>query len=271
MVIDMWANPAARRALTAVLGIVLLVGCGGGTSPTATPTVPPTPPSIQPTTTPPPTLDPIHIRTGSAIVPSPTAQTASSSNNPPSNARTPLPGVIPATIPLPTVTTGAVLQPLLGGQTFTTADMKATIRYPDGWDVQTASNAAQFTPKGASPTDPNVTRVTFNGVPAQLDLLSGDNAARYIQNLAVQTSGRGATDLKVRAIDRVRLGSPSGPEAVRLVVSYTQIVPVISEQVIVQPTGSDVTYFISATAPAGEFATKWEPIIDGIAGSVVFA
>ena len=40
---------------------------------------------------------------------------------------------------------------------------------------------------------------------------------------------------------------------------------------IAQPPGSDTTYFISATAPAADFATKWGPIIDGIAGSVVFS
>lgn len=246
-----------------MLGIVLLVGCGGS-SPTALPTV-------RPTTTPPPTIDPIHIRTGSAIIPSPIGQTANSVSNPPSSALNPPPGVIPATIPVPTVTTGMVLQPLPGGQTFTTTDKKATIRYPDNWDAQTAANAAQFTPKGASPTDPNVPRVTFNGLPVQLDLLSGDNAQNYLQTLASQTMGRGATDLTVRSIDRVHLGSPSGLEAVRLVVSYTQGVSVVSEQVSVQPKGSDTTWFISATAPAADFATKWEPIIDGIAGSVVFS
>lgn len=163
-----------------------------------------------------------------------------------------------------------MLQPLSGGQTFATADKKVTIRYPDSWEAQTAPNAAQFTPKGASATDPNVPRVTFNGVPVHLDLLSGDNAANYLQTLAAQTTGRGATDLVVRSIDRVRLGGPGGPEAVRFVVSYTQGVSVTSEQVVVQPQGSDMTYFISATAPAADFSTRWAPIIDGIAGSVVF-
>ncbi|MHB8646475.1 MAG: hypothetical protein ACYDAR_11875, partial [Thermomicrobiales bacterium] len=225
--------PATRRAFIAVFGITLLTGCGGGNSPTATPTVPPatSTPAIRPTTTPPPTLDPIHIRTGSAIVRNPTAQTASGSNNLPS-------GILPPTLPLPTATAGTVLQPLPGGQTFTSADKKVSIRYPDGWDIQSTATAAQFTPKGASPTDPNVTRVVINGVPAQLDLLSDDNTARYIQNLAAQTTGRGATNLMVRSIDRVYLGSPGGPEAVRFVVSYTQgSVPLVSEQVIVQPTG----------------------------------
>lgn len=257
-------RPPARRVFVAVLGIALLVGCGGS-APTAIPTA-------RPTTTPPPTIDPIHIRTGSAIIPSPIGQTANSASNPPSSALTPPPlGVIPATVPVPTVTTGTVLQPLAGGQTFTTPDTKVTIRYPDNWDAQTAGNAAQFTPKGAPPTDPNVPRVTFNGLPVRLDLLTGDNAANYLQTLASQTTGRGATDLMVRSIDRVRLGSPSGLEAVRLVVSYTQGVPVVSEQVAVQPPGSDTTWFISATAPAADFATKWGPIIDGIAGSVVFS
>lgn len=163
-----------------------------------------------------------------------------------------------------------VLQPLPGGQIFVTADKKAAIHYPDNWDAQTAQNVAQFTPKGASPTDPNVARVTFNGLPVQLDLLSGDNASNYLQTLASQTTGRGATNLQVRSIDRVRLGGPSGLEAVRVIVSYMQGAPVVSEQVIVQPQGSDTTWFISATAPAADFATKWAPVIDGIAGSVVF-
>lgn len=245
-----------------MVGIGLLVGCGGS-SPTALP-------PVRPTTTPPPTIDPIHIRTGSAIIPSPIGQTANSASNPSSSALAPSLGVIPATIPVPTVTTGTVLQPLPGGQTFTTTDKKVTIRYPDNWDAQTSANAAQFTPKGASPTDPNVPRVTFNGLPVQLDLLSSDNAQSYLQTLASQTAGRGATDLIVRSIDRVHLGSPSGLEAVRFIVSYTQGVPVTSEQVIVQPKGSDTTWFISATAPAADFATAWEPIIDGIAGSVMF-
>jgi len=264
-------RPAARHLLVAVLGVALLVGCGGGSSPTATP-------AVRPTTTPPPTLDPIHIRTGSAIIPSPTGQTANSASSPPSAANNapssaltpPPPGVIPATVAVPTVTTGTVLQPLAGGQTFATADKKATIHYPDTWDAQTAPNAAQFTPKGASPTDPNVTRVTFNGLPVQLDLLSGDNATSYLQTLASQTTGRGAMNLQVRSIDRVRLGNAGGLEAVRIVVAYTQGAPVVSEQVIVQPPGSDTTWFISATAPAADFATKWAPIIDGIAGSVTF-
>ncbi len=259
--------------LVVLVGVALLVACGGGSS---APTTPANTPSanasvVRSTTTPPPTIDPSHIRTGSAIIPSPTGQSASSASNGPSSPLSPPPpGVIPATVPVPTATSGTVLQPLAAGQTFTTADKKASIRYPNDWDAQTAPNAAQFSPKGASPTDPNVTRVTFNGLPVGLDLLTGDNAANYAQTLASQTIGKGATDLQVKSIDRVRLGGPGGLEAVRLVVSYTAGVAVISEQVIVQPKGSDTSYFISATAPAGEFATKWAPIIDGIAGSVVF-
>ena len=145
------------------------------------------------------------------------------------------------------------------------------VRYPNDWSAQSAQNAAQFQPNGASPNDPNMPIVTFNGLPVQLDLLKGDNAESYGQTLASQTLGRGATNLQVRSVDRVRLGSPSGPEAVRLVVSYTALVPVVSVQVIVQPPGSDQTYFISATAPAGEYPTKWAPVIDGIAGSVAFS
>lgn len=262
----------ARCVFTALLGIALLVGCGGGSSTTATPTLGPTTLVIRPTTTPPPTIDPVHIRTGSAVIPSPTGQSANSVGNPPGGAPTPPPpSAMPPTVPIPTGTTGIVLQPLAGGQTFATADKKVTIHYPDNWDAQTAENAAQFMPKGASPTDPNVPRVTFNGLPVQLGLLSDDNAANYLQNLAAQTAGRGATDLKVRSIDRVRLGNPNGQEAVRFIVSYTQGVPVTSEQVAIQPNGSDTTYFISATAPAADFATTWEPIIDGIAGSAVFS
>jgi hypothetical protein len=264
---------ASRRALIFLLGVTLLVGCGG--SSTATPASPPTPTGPRPTTTPPPTIDPSHIRTGSAIIPSPTGQSANAapdSNSPPPSALTPPPpGSIPATVPVPTVTTGTVLLPLASGQTFMTTDKKVSVRYPNDWDAQSAQNAAQFTPKGASPTDPNVTRVTFNGVPVQLDLLKGDNAQNYMQTLASQTAGRGATDIKVRSIDHVHLGSPSGPEAVRFVVSYTASVPVVSEQVIVQQPGSATSWFISATAPAADFATKWSPIIDGIAGSVAFS
>ena len=104
----------------------------------------------------------------------------------------------------------------------------------------------------------------------QLDLLKGDNAANYAQTLASETLGRGGSNLQVRSVDRVRLGSPTGPEAVRIVVSYTIIVDVVSEQVVVQPPNSDQTYFISATTPAGDFAPKWSAVIDGIAGSVTF-
>ncbi|MCA1723719.1 MAG: hypothetical protein LC748_05605 [Thermomicrobia bacterium] len=247
---------AARRLCAALLGILLLVGCGGGSSPTAVPTV-------RPTTTPPPTIDPSLVHTGSAIVPSPIGQTANS-------ALTPPPDPTSVTVPVPTITTGTVLQPLSGGQTFTTADKKVAIHYPQDWDAQTTATAAQFTPKGASPTDPNVPRVAFNSLPAQLNLLTGDNAANYLQSLVTQTTARGATNLTVRSLDRVRLGSASGLEAIRLVVAYTQGVPVVSEQVIVQPAGSATTWVVSATAPAADFAAKWGPIIDGIAGSIVF-
>lgn len=255
-----------RWLATILFGLTLLTGCGGGGTPTITPTAGP-----RPTTTPPPTIDPIHIRTGSAIIPSPTGQTANSASSVPSSALTPPPpGVIPATVPVPTTTTGTVLQPLNGGQTFQTSDKKVSVRYPSDWDAQTAPSAAQFTPKGISPTDPNVPRVTFNGLPVQLDLLKSDNASSYVQTLATQTITRGATNLVVKSVDRVRLGSPTGPEAVRFVVSYTLGVPVVSEQVAVAQPGTDTTFFVSATAPAAEFDTKWRAIIDGIAGSVVF-
>ncbi|MGI8856194.1 MAG: hypothetical protein ACR2JW_10605 [Thermomicrobiales bacterium] len=264
------------RILLAAICVVALVACGGGNSPTVAPAAS----VVRPTTTPPPTLDPSHVRSGSAIIPSPTGQSASSASsvssadasNVPGIALTPPPpGQIPATVAVPTVRTGIVLSSLPSGPTFMTADKKVTLRYPNDWDAQTAQNAAQFTPRSASPTDPNATRVTFNGLPVGLDLLTGDNAANYMQTLASQTTGRGATDLKVLSIDRVRLGSPTGLEAIRLIVSYTQGVSVISEQVIAQPPGSDTTYFLSATAPAAEFATRWSPLIDGIAGSIVFS
>jgi hypothetical protein len=250
------------RVVLAVLAVAALVACGGGSPSTATPAAP----VVRTTPTPPPTLDPIHVRTGSAIIPSPAGQSASNA----SSALTP-PGEAPATVPVPTVRTGIVLPSSSGGQIFTTADKKATLRYPNDWDAQTEQNVAQFTPKGASPTDPNAPRITFNGLPTALNLLDDDKAVNYLQTLASQTTGRGATDLKVLAIDHVRLGSPSGLEAIRLVVSYTSGASVVSEQVIAQPPGSDTTYFISATVPAADFTTKWGPIIDGIAGSMVFS
>ena len=78
---------------------------------------------------------------GSAIIPSPTGQNISSDSSaatPPSAALTPPPpGGIPATVPVPTVRTGIVLQAQSSGQTFTTADKKATLRYPNEWDAQT--------------------------------------------------------------------------------------------------------------------------------------
>ncbi len=121
------------------------------------------------------------------------------------------------------------------------------------------------------PTDANVPRVNFIGQPLQLDLLSGDNAAAYTQTIALQTRDRGATDLTVRSVERVTLGGMTGPPALKIVITYTGIVPVVSEQVVVQPpNGGNSTYFISATAPAGEYDAKWRDVIDGIAGSLVF-
>jgi hypothetical protein len=171
---------------------------------------------------------------------------------------------------LPTVTAGVTLQPIQGGSTFTTKTPRVAIRYPSDWDAQTTDNAAQFVPKGATPTDPNVPRVTFNGVPIDLNLFESDNAQSYIQTLAIQTNARGATNLQVRSIDKVRLGSASGPDAVRGVIAYDASVPVVSEQVIVRQPGGDQTFFLSATAPAAAFDTKWKAIIDGIAGSITF-
>lgn len=259
-----------------IAGAIVLTACGGGATPTApsppTPTIAPTPTGPRPTTTPPPTIDPALVRTGSAIIPSPIGQTASivpPTSLPPS-VLNPQTSSIPTAIPLPTVTAGVVLAPLQGGGTYTTKDTKVSIRYPSDWEAQTADNAAQFVTKGASPSDPNVPRVTFNSFPIDLALLTGDNAQSYVQTLAQQTAARGSTNLTVRSIDRVRLGSPSGPEAVRVVVAYTAGVPVISEQVIVKRPDAEETYFISATAPAATFDAKWKAIIDGIAGSVTF-
>lgn len=249
--------------------MALLAACSGNATPT--PTVVPTPAGPRLTPTPPPTIDPIHVRTGSAIIPSPTGPIAGSPSNPRASASNlPPPGVVPPTVPIPTVATGKVLLPVASGQSFTTADKKATVRYPNDWAAQSQGNAAQFIPRGASPTDPNTPIVTFNGLPVQLDLLKGDNAENYAQTLASQTLGRGGSNLQVRSVDRVRLGSPTGPEAVRVIVSYTIIVDVVSEQVVVQPPNSDQSYFISATAPAGDFAAKWNSVFDGIAGSVTF-
>ncbi len=274
-----------RFLLPLVAGAMFLTACGGsGATPTSpfppTPTAAPTPTGPRPTTTPPPTIDPARVRTGSAIIPSPQGQTASivpPTSLPPSvltpapqQGQNPPPGVIPPTVPLPTATSGTVLAAIPGGNTYTMKDSKTSIRYPSDWDAQTADNAAQFMTKGASPSDPNVPRVTFNSFPVDLALLTSDNAQSYVQTLAQQTAGRGATDLKVRAIDRVRLGGPAGPEAVRVVVSYTAGVAVVSEQVIVKRPSTDETYFVSATAPAATFDATWKPIIDGIAGSVTF-
>jgi hypothetical protein len=255
--------PITRRSVLAGFGALFLSACGGGAT---TATTIPTPTGPRPTPTPPPTIDPIHVRTGSAIIPSPTGQTASI----PAVAQNLPSGSIPPTVPLPTVTAGTVLQPLQGGSTFTTKSRRVSVRYPSDWDAQTADNAAQFSPKGASPTDPNVPRVTFNGLPVDLSLMDSDNAQSYVQTLAQQTGERGARDLRVRSIDKVRLGSASGPDAIRAVVSYTTAVPVVSEQVIVKQPNGDQTFFLSATAPAGDFDTKWKPIIDGIAGSITF-
>ncbi len=266
----MVSRPFACRVALALLGVTLLTACGGGTAtPTVTaPPAAPVTPAVAKTIL--PQIDPSHIRTGSAIIPSPIGQTASGSAVAPSNTQQLPAAAIPATVPVPTATTGMVLRPLTNGQTFTTADKKASVSYPADWEAQTSATAAQFTPKGVSPTDPNATRVTFNGLPVQLDLLTSDNAAFYLQTLAAQTTGRGATDLKVRSIDNVTLGGPGGLPAIRFVVAYTAGVAVVSEQVAVQPPGSDTTWFVSATAPNADFDTKWRPIIDGIAGSVMF-
>lgn len=259
----MRSDSLPRRRFIVGFGALVLTACGGG-APTATPV--PVPTVLRPTPTPPPTIDPIHVRSGSAIIPSPTGQTASI----PAAAQNPPPGIIPPTVPLPTVASGTILAPLPGGNTFTTKTPKVSIRYPSDWDAQTADNAAQFTLKGAAATDPNVPRVTFSGIAVDLNLSQSDNAESYVQTLAQQTNERGATNLQVRAIEKVRLGSASGPDAIRAVVAYTATVAVVSEQVVVKQPGGDQTFFLSATAPAADYDAKWKPIIDGIAGSITF-
>jgi len=212
----------------------------------------------------------VTVRTGNAVIPSPMGQSASPAM--PAVPATPIGTVVLApTIPVPALRMGSLLAPLMGGTPFSTRDGKATLRYPTDWDVQTDGSAAQFAPRNAMPTDANVPRVNFVGQPLQLDLLSGDNAAAYTQTIALQTRERGTTDLAVRSVERVMLGGMNGLPALKIVLTYTGIVPVVSEQVVVQPpNGSNNTYFVSATAPAGEYDAKWRDVIDGIAGSLIF-
>ena len=100
-----------QRATIALLFLVLLAACGGGATPI--PTTAPTPSGPRPTTTPPPTIDPVHVRTGSAIIPSPTGQSATGPSNFQGTAPSlPPPGTIPPTVPIPTATTGMILTPL---------------------------------------------------------------------------------------------------------------------------------------------------------------
>lgn len=255
----------SRRTLLTLVPIAALTACGGST-PTAAPL--PTPAA---TFTPRPiSTIMVTVRTGSAVIPSPMGQSASTAT--PGLPATPVGTVVIApTVSVPALRMGSVLAPLMGGTPFATQDGKAALRYPTDWDVQTDGNAAQFAPRNAMPTDANVPRVNFIGQPLQLDLLSGDNATAYTQTIALQTRDRGATDLAVRSVERVTLGGMTGPPALKIVIMYTGVVPVVSEQIVVQPpNGSNSTYFISATAPAGEYDAKWRDVIDGIAGSLIF-
>jgi len=263
----------SRRALlvcapvTAFAALAALAACTG--SPTATPA----PLSI---TTPTAVISTITVvvRSGSAVIPSPIGQSASSVAMMPATSASPaLPMgtvVIAPTVPVPALRTGSPLVPLTGGTPFTTNDGKATLRYPTDWDVQKANEAAQFAPRNAMPTDANVPRVNFIGQAVQIDVFSGDNAAYYTQSIASATRDRGADDLIVRSVERVMLGGANGPPALKIVVAYTAAVPVVSEQIIVQAPNSDRTYFISATAPASDYDAKWRGIVDGMAGSLTF-
>jgi len=260
----------SRRALlvfapaTSFAALAALAACTS--SPTATPArlSIATPTAVISTIT-------VVVRSGSAVIPSPVGQSASSSPASPAAPALPMGTVVIApTVPVPALRTGNPLVPLMGGTPFTTNDGKATLRYPTDWDVQKANDAAQFAPRNAMPTDANVPRVNFIGQAVQIDVFSGDNAAYYTQSIASATRDRGADDLIVRSVERVMLGGANGPPALKIVVAYTAAVPVVSEQIIVQAPNSDRTYFISATTPASDYDTKWRGIIDGMAGSLTF-
>lgn len=256
--------------MLALCGAATLAACGGSpTAPTALP--PPTP-----TATPRPvvTIDPSLVRTGSRVVPSPTNQNPLSPTiGPPPTLAPTSSAVAPPPLPLPTVTTGMVLTPLSDGQTFTNADGTATLHYPTDWEVVTVEQAAQFIPRGTLPDDANAPRVNFIGQPVLLQLDNAENLQRYVQLIAAQAAAHGGMNVQIRSVDRVRIGTASGPPAVRFVVAYTTTLPVVSEQIITQPpsaAGKETSYFISATAAAAEFDSKWRGVIDGIAGSLVF-
>ena len=266
----------SRRALlvcapaTALATLAALAACTG--SPTATPArlSITTPTAVISTIT-------VVVRSGSAVIPSPIGQSASSVAMTPATSAAPAASALPMgtvviapTVPVPALRTGSPLVPLMGGTPFTTNDGKATLRYPTDWDVQKSNEAAQFAPRNAMPTDANVPRVNFIGQAVQIDVFSGDNATYYTQSIASATRDRGADDLIVRSVERVLLGGANGPPALKIVVAYTAAVPVVSEQIIVQAPNSDRTYFISATAPASDYDAKWRGIIDGMAGSLTF-
>ncbi len=254
-----------RRALLALAptaALATIAACGG---PNATPT--PAPPTA--TTAPVISTIMVVVRSGSAVIPSPTGQnTFTPTPMPPPVPTGPPPPPLP-TLPIPTATTGLVLTPLAGGTPYTTPDGRATLRLPNDWEAQTSGEGSYFSPRGAV-NDPTAPRVTFTGQPVQLNLLVGDAGAMYTQTIAQQSRDRGATDLRVLSIDRVTLGGAGGPPALRVVATYTADGPVISEQIIVQPPGTDRTYFFITIAPANEWETRWRPILDGMAGSLTF-
>ncbi len=273
----MSVRPLSRPPRRAVLlggGAALLSACGGASAATPTPAAS----LLAPTAPPAPvrTIDPSIIRTGSAVVPSPTNQSPTSPTigaptaAPPTPVVPPSPAPLAPTVPLPMIAKDVVLQPLVGGQPFMSADGKATLRYPNDWEVVTVDPASQFTPRNTKPDDANAPRVNFIGQAVQLDLAKDVHAQSFAQLLASQTRDRGATDLKILSIDRIRVGAASGPTGLRITIAYTTTLPVVSEQIIVQAPGSERTYFFSATAPASGFDTTWRPIIDGMAGSLIF-
>lgn len=254
-----------RRALLALAPIVALAACGEqGAVPTPTAAL-----AVQPPTPAPVVIRTIPgvVRSGSAVIPSPIGQGAATLAPMPPPAPT---GPPPPTIPLPTPTAGIVLAPLMGGTPFTTPDGQVTLRHPTEWEAQASAEAAYFYPRGAQPTDPATPRVSIIGQPVQLNLLVGDTATQYTQTIVQQSRERVAADITVRSIDRVTLGGANGLPALRILVNYTAGVPVVSEQVIVQPPGSDRTYFFIAVSPATEYESKYRAVLDGMAGSLTF-
>jgi len=114
----------SRRTLLTLVPIAALTACGGST-PTAAPL--PTPAA---TFTPRPiSTIMVTVRTGSAVIPSPMGQSASTAT--PGLPATPVGTVVIApTVSVPALRMGSVLAPLMGGTPFATQDGKAALRYP---------------------------------------------------------------------------------------------------------------------------------------------